>query len=120
IEVENEIVRLRKSLADEGLDAGAVTIHWHLGRGHDTVPSVSSIWRVLKRRGFVTPQPKKRPRSSYIRFEAALPNECWQSDMTRSANECRPSGGQTPAQSSHCDMRSQGSAFGTACIVGPY
>ncbi len=81
-EFEDEIVRLRKHLAEEGLDAGAVTIHWHLSRNHDPVPSVSSIWRVLKRRGFVVPQPKKRPRSSFIRFEAALPNETWQSDMT--------------------------------------
>src|SRR5437764_1330166 len=46
-ELENEIVALRKSLAEEGLDAGAMTIHWHLSRHHDTVPSVSSIWRVL-------------------------------------------------------------------------
>jgi transposase InsO family protein len=81
-EVEDEIVLLRKQLAEEGLDAGAVTIHWHLSRRHDSVPSVSSIWRVLKRRGFVSPQPKKRPRSSFIRFEADLPNETWQSDMT--------------------------------------
>ena len=81
-ELDDEIVLLRKQLAEEGLDAGAVTIHWHLSRRHDTVPSVSSIWRVLKRRGFVTPQPKKRPRSSFVRFEADLPNERWQSDMT--------------------------------------
>jgi hypothetical protein len=40
------------------------------------------VWRVLRRRGFVTPQPHKRPRSSWIRFEADLPNECWQSDVT--------------------------------------
>ncbi|MCJ7436581.1 MAG: helix-turn-helix domain-containing protein, partial [Acidimicrobiia bacterium] len=81
-ELEDEIVMLRKQLAEEGLDAGAVTIHWHLSRRHDTVPSVSSIWRILKRRGFVVPQPKKRPRSSFVRFEADLPNETWQSDMT--------------------------------------
>jgi transposase InsO family protein len=80
--LEAEIVLLRKQLAEEGLDAGAVTIHWHLGRRHDDVPSLSSIWRVLKRRGFVVPQPKKRPRSSFIRFAAELPNETWQSDMT--------------------------------------
>jgi transposase InsO family protein len=30
----------------------------------------------------VTPAPKKRPKSSYTRFAAELPNECWQSDMT--------------------------------------
>ncbi len=38
--------------------------------------------RVLTRTGKITPQPKKRPRSSYIRFQADLPNECWQSDFT--------------------------------------
>lgn len=81
-EVEAEIVLLRKQLAEEGLDAGAVTIHWHLSRRHGSAPSVTTIWRVLKRRGFVTPQPRKRPKSSFIRFEAALPNETWQSDMT--------------------------------------
>jgi transposase InsO family protein len=81
-ELEEEIVTLRKQLSEEGLDAGAVTIHWHLSRHHQAVPSVSSIWRILKRRGFVTPQPKKRPRSSYVRFEADLPNETWQSDVT--------------------------------------
>lgn len=26
--------------------------------------------------------PQKRPRSSYIRFQADLPNECWQADIT--------------------------------------
>jgi transposase InsO family protein len=81
-ELEDEIVLLRKQLSEEGLDAGAQTIHWHLERRHGTAPSVSTIMRVLRRRGCVVPQPKKRPRSSYVRFEASLPNECWQSDMT--------------------------------------
>jgi len=80
--IEDAIVALRKELADMGLDAGAQTIHYHLGLHHQQVPSVSTIWRVLRRRGFVTPQPHKRPRSSWIRFEAQLPNECWQSDVT--------------------------------------
>ena len=30
----------------------------------------------------MVPQPTKRPRSSYIRFQADLPNQCWQSDFT--------------------------------------
>jgi transposase InsO family protein len=30
----------------------------------------------------VTPAPRKRPRCSYLRFAADLPNECWQSDVT--------------------------------------
>ncbi len=80
--VEDEIVALRKQLVEEGFDGGAETIAWHLARREGPVPSVSTIWRVLGRRGFVTPQPHKRPKSSFIRFQAELPNECWQSDMT--------------------------------------
>ena len=82
LELEDEIVRLRKQLVDAGLDAGARTIHWHLSKLRSDCPSVSTIWRVLSRRGFVTPEPKKRPDASLIRFEAALPNECWQADVT--------------------------------------
>lgn len=78
----DEIVVLRANLLAQGLDAGALTLHWHLAHRHGAVPSTSSIWRVLKRRGLVTPEPHKRPRSSFVRFEAELPNECWQSDMT--------------------------------------
>jgi transposase InsO family protein len=81
-EVEDEIVALRKTLADLGLDAGALTIHYHLSLHHEQTPSISTIWRVLRRRGFVAPQLHKRPRSSWVRFEAKLPNECWQSDVT--------------------------------------
>jgi transposase InsO family protein len=80
--LEDEIVALRKELAELGVDAGAQTIAYHLELRHGRVPSVSTIWRVLRRRGFVVPEPHKRPRSSWIRFEAQLPNECWQSDVT--------------------------------------
>ncbi|MGH2578220.1 MAG: helix-turn-helix domain-containing protein, partial [Actinomycetota bacterium] len=80
--LEDEICALRKELADLGVDAGAATIAYHLSRRHGRVPSVSTIWRVLRRRGFVVPQPHKRPRSSWTRFEAQLPNACWQSDVT--------------------------------------
>jgi transposase InsO family protein len=81
-EVEDQVVALRKELTDLGVDAGAQTIHYHLETRGERIPSVSTIWRILRRRGFVTPQPHKRPRSSFIRFEATLPNECWQSDVT--------------------------------------
>ncbi len=84
--IEDEIVALRKQLTDLGVDAGAHTIHYHLQRRHRrrrrAVPSVATIWRVLSRRGFVTPQPQKRPKSSWRRFQAELPNECWQADTT--------------------------------------
>ena len=80
--LEDEIVAWRKRLADDGLDAGARTIHVAPERNGGPVPALSTIHRVLRRRGFVTPQPQKRPRSSWTRFESALPNETWQSDMT--------------------------------------
>jgi transposase InsO family protein len=81
-ELEDRVVTIRKQLAEQGFDAGAQTIHYHLSLTDPAPPSVSTIWRILKRRGFVTPEPHKRPRSSYIRFEAQLPNEMWQSDVT--------------------------------------
>ncbi len=81
-ELEEEIVVLRKRLDEIGHDNGAATIAFHLERRHGTSPSPSTIWRVLRRRGFVTPEPHKRPKSSYIRFEAAQPNERWQVDIT--------------------------------------
>jgi transposase InsO family protein len=82
--LEGEIVALRKELSDLGVDAGAQTIAVHLERRHrgEAIPSVATICRILRRRGFVTPQPHKRPRSSYVRFEAAMPNERWQADIT--------------------------------------
>jgi transposase len=52
--VEDRIVELRKQLVDDGLDAGAHTIAWHLAPELDRVPAPSTIWRILVRRGFVT------------------------------------------------------------------
>jgi transposase InsO family protein len=80
--VEDRIIELRKELNDIGTDNGADTIHTHLEREGRAAPSISTIQRILVRRGFVTPTPQRRPASSYIRFAAELPNECWQSDMT--------------------------------------
>ena len=82
--VEEQTIQLRKELSDQGLDAGAHTIAFHLSRRHPAgvVPSVATIWRILSRRDFVTPQPQKRPKSSFIRFEASMPNERWQADLT--------------------------------------
>jgi transposase InsO family protein len=76
------ILRLRKRLDEAGLDAGADTVGWHLAHHHGIEVSRATINRILIRAGAVTPDPSKRPRSSYIRFEADQPNECWQSDFT--------------------------------------
>ncbi len=82
LKVVDLIVRLRKELADVGLDAGPETIVWHLAHHHDLTVSRATVARQLAARGMVVPEPKKRPKSSYIRFEASTPNECWQSDFT--------------------------------------
>jgi transposase InsO family protein len=75
------IVKLRTELTTAGHDAGAHTIGWHLRTQHGITISAATIWRTLSRAGLITPQPKKRPRASYIRFEADQPNECWQTDF---------------------------------------
>lgn len=80
--VRERIVQLRVALTAAGLDAGPVTIAWHLEREELRAPSISTIRRVLHQAGLVIPEPRKRPRSSYIRFQAAQPNETWQSDFT--------------------------------------
>lgn len=84
LEVEELVVKLRKELDDAGLDHGATSIQWHLGRRDDLdrVPSVATIHRILIRRGLVVAQPRKRPKAASRRFEAPAPNEMWQIDHT--------------------------------------
>lgn len=74
-------VNLRSELVAQGLDAGPHTICWHLQQRHGHTVSPATIWRRLKELGLIDTSPKKRPRSSYVRFEADLPNEMWQSDF---------------------------------------
>ncbi len=76
------VLRLRKELAEAGHDAGADTVGWHLTQHHNVTVSRATIHRILTRHGAVTPEPKKKPRSAYIRFQAQMPNETWQSDFT--------------------------------------
>jgi transposase len=76
------ITELRGKLTTAGLDAGPDTIAWHLAHHHRTTVSASTISRTLSRAGLVTPTPKKRPKSSYHRFAATLPDETWQADFT--------------------------------------
>ena len=81
-EVVDLLVRLRKELTDQGLDAGPETICWHLAHHHHITVARATVARHLTARGLITPEPKKRPKSSYIRFEASMPNETWQADFT--------------------------------------
>jgi transposase InsO family protein len=76
------IIRLRRGLTRQGLDAGAHTIAWHLTEQHQLTVSDATIWRTLQRAGLITAEPKKKPKSSYICFAAEQPNQMWQVDFT--------------------------------------
>lgn len=80
--IAERIVQLRTQLTGQGLDAGPVTIAWHLEREGHLPPSTSTIRRILHQAGLITPEPRKRPKSSYLRFQSAQPNETWQTDFT--------------------------------------
>jgi transposase InsO family protein len=80
--VVEAIVELRQQLAVAGLDAGPQTILHHLSGRFPSPPSRVTVWRILKRQGLITPEPHKRPKASFVRFEAELPNELWQTDAT--------------------------------------
>lgn len=80
-DIEERMVELRKSLTEDGLDAGPASIRSYLvSERWEQIPSEATIWRTLTRRGFITPQPQKRPRSSYRSFTFGRVNECWQGD----------------------------------------
>jgi transposase InsO family protein len=79
--VRERVIELRVQLVGAGLDAGPVTIGWHLEQEGLRSPAPSTISRILQQAGLIVAQPRKRPRSSYVRFEMAQPNEMWQSDF---------------------------------------
>ena len=53
--VRSRILGLRAELVAAGLDAGPVTIAWHLEREGRQVPSTSTIRRVLHAAGLIVP-----------------------------------------------------------------
>ena len=76
------ICSLRRQLVTDGCDAGPHSIAALLSRDGRTPPAPSTIRSILTRAGLITPEPRKRPKHAYLRFEADLPNECWQADFT--------------------------------------
>jgi transposase InsO family protein len=76
------ILAKRAALKKDGWDYGARSIQSRLKRDGIDVPSARTVHRVLVRAGLVEPQPAKRPRSSFKRFEHPAPNACWQLDGT--------------------------------------
>lgn len=83
-DVEDAIVRARKELDDFGTDNGVWSIRQRLldDEALVAVASQATIWRVLKRRGMIVAEPKKRPKGSLRRFVFPRPNDCWQIDAT--------------------------------------
>jgi hypothetical protein len=75
-------VSLREDVVDAAFDGWARTIHWHLFKLRAGRPSVSNIWRIPSRRGFIEHRAQEAHPPSLIRLEAALPNEYWQADVT--------------------------------------
>lgn len=84
-EVRQRIFFIRDELTRAGLDAGPESI-WD--RLDEPRPHPTTIYRILRAAGKVEPAPRKRPKRSYIRFEASLPNEMWQSDFTHVTLAC--------------------------------
>lgn len=76
------IVAEHQRLQEQGWDHGARSIQARLQRAGVAVPSARTVHRVLVREGLVSPEPAKRPRSSFRRFEHPAPNACWQLDGT--------------------------------------
>jgi transposase InsO family protein len=75
------IVAARTALEHEGWDNGARSIHARLcHNGITEPPAPRTIHRVLQREGLITPEPRKRPRSSYRRFVFPATDDCWQID----------------------------------------
>lgn len=84
VDIEDRIVTIRKLLTEFGVDAGHVTIRGWLEDElpAEDVPSEATVWRILVRRGFIVPEPKKGVRRRWRRFAAERANECWQMDST--------------------------------------
>ena len=77
--VEDAIVAKRKELDDAGWDCGAASIAFYL-QGLAGLPSEATIWRILRARGMIVPQPSKAPKHAGRSFTAERANECWALD----------------------------------------
>jgi transposase len=80
------VLRLRRRLTRDGLDAGADTIAWHLQHHHQIALSRATIYRIVRRADLVVAEPKKKPRSSVNGQVDVL--ACGQRKSSLVANEC--------------------------------
>jgi transposase InsO family protein len=78
VEIEAAVCELRR----EHPRWGPLRLAHELGRaGVMPVPSRMSVYRVLVRHGLIEPQPRKRPKDSYARWERDTPMALWQMDL---------------------------------------
>lgn len=80
--VRRRVIEVRATLEVAGFDCGARSVRDRLLEEEGCSPSRATIHRMLRDTGGGEAEPRKRPRSSWMRFEARLPNETWQSDFT--------------------------------------
>lgn len=78
------VLGVRQRLTADGWDAGPKSIWWVCVDeeifDEGSQPSVSTIARILAEAGVVVKNPRKRPRSSYLRFQRGAAMELWQLD----------------------------------------
>lgn len=72
----------RVELENAGYDHGPKSVIAKLRRQGFKPPSRATVARIFSRAGVVVPEPRKKPRSAYIRFTYPQPNACWQIDST--------------------------------------
>ena len=77
-EVEAVVCELRR----EHPRWGPLRLAHELGKaGVAPAPSRMSVYRVLVRHGLIDPQPRKRPKDSFVRWERDAPMALWQLDI---------------------------------------
>lgn len=81
-DVEDLVIAERKRLKDLGFDYGPEEVTAELAKDLARPPSAATVYRILKARGFIIAEPRKAPRRSQHRFNAARANESWQLDDT--------------------------------------
>lgn len=80
--IEQAAIRIRKELAEQGWDHGPLSVRQSMLDTGMPAPSRATLARIFTRYGVVTPQPQKRPRSSWRRFTFRFVHQCWQLDAT--------------------------------------
>lgn len=80
--VEAAALEIRAQLIRSGWDGGPVSVAAKMIERGLTPPSRATLARIFTRNGVVIPEPSKKPRAAYHRFEYPDPNGCWQLDGT--------------------------------------